>query len=333
MSDANYVISKIDNKNYCVSNGQFTKHLRTNQLTYQAYYEKYITGTIKLCSCSKPLTFYQKNHTYASSCGNPVCVGKTIAKSKQLWTDEQKLSDSANKKKAANAKTDKQKELQVARARATFMRKYGVEWSSKFADQKEKSRKTKKEKYGSETYNNSKQTSNAWQAKTLDEISNIVSKRRATCMDRFGVENALMKPEARINSAKSNSIGRAFVMPSGKVVGVRGYEDTVLANLLKEYSESELLFDDRKTIYSLPVFAYINVNLHLATYYPDIYISKENKIIEVKSMWWWNGNGNEKYNSRLINNLRKKDSVIEQGYEYEVWLFKNKTEYEILAWK
>lgn len=65
-------------------------------------------------------------------------------------------------------------------------------------------------------------------------------------------------------------------------------------------------------------------------YYPDIYIPKENKIIEVKGMWWWNGNGIAKYESRLKNNLKKRDAVLEAGYQYEVWLFEDKNNYRIL---
>jgi hypothetical protein len=54
------------------------------------------------------------------------------------------------------------------------------------------------------------------------------------------------------------------------------------------------------------------------------------KIIEVKSRWWWDGNGSEKYKSRLKNNLKKRQAVLDKGYIYELWLFENKNNYKIL---
>jgi hypothetical protein len=333
MPGAVYITSMIDNNQYCKTNGQFTRYLRKHQLTYQQYFETYVSKNSPKCECGKPLTFYQKTETYANSCGDPRCVGKTVSLIKNNWTDEQRHKDSKNKKLAATLRTDDQKYTQYLKAKQTFQQKYGVEWGSNLDTQKEKSRNTKKERYGLETYNNSKQTSIAWQNKTDKERTNIVNKRRKTCLSRFGVENALMKPEARTKSAKSNSKGKEFILPSGKVIGIRGYENTVIDKLLENYSEGDLKFDDRLSEYTLPVFDYVNMNQHTMKYYPDIYIKAENKLIEVKSRWWWEGNGAEKYKSRLENNLRKKDAVLTAGYNYEVWLFSTKTNYEVLQWK
>jgi hypothetical protein len=76
---------------------------------------------------------------------------------------------------------------------------------------------------------------------------------------------------------------------------------------------------------------YVNVNQHTMRYYPDIHIPKENKIIEVKGRWWWDGNGIEKYRSRLSNNLKKRKAVLNAGYQYEVWLFEDRKNYRILT--
>jgi hypothetical protein len=333
MSKTKYITSVIDHKTYCKTNGQFTRHLRNNNLTYQQYIETYITKTSPKCRCGNALSFYQKTETYANSCGDPKCVGLSISNTKRSWTIEQRNTDSNNKRLAASARTQEQIQSQVIKSKETFRKKYDVEWVTQSATYKHKSKKTKFERYGDEYYANSKQTSASWQAMSAEKISEIADKRRATCLTKFGVENALMKPEARTNSAKSNSLGREFVLPSGRVIGVRGYEDITITKLLEIYEESDLQFDDRKSVYDLPKFEYINVNQHTALYYPDILITKENKIIEVKSRWWWDGNGDKKYKSRLTNNVRKKDSVLQQGFEYEVWLFTDKNNYEILTWQ
>ena len=315
-----------------MSNGQFTKHLRNHNLNYQQYYEKYITRIVRFCQCGRSLKFYQHNHSYANSCGNPICVGKSVSATKQNWTIDQKQRDSANKRMAAADKTIEQIQIQVKKSKETFRKKYGVEWATQSEDYKSKVKATKLARYGNEYYNGKLKTIQAWRSKTDNEISEIVAKRRSTCLDRFGVENPFMKPQARTNSAKANSKGRDYVLPSGRIIGVRGYEDTAISRLLLTYSESDLTFDDQKTQYSLPVFTYVDHRRHHLKYYPDIYIESENKLIEVKSLWWWDGKGADRYKARFENNLKKKDAVLAAGYRYEVWLFTDKDKYEILSW-
>ena len=325
-----YITSLIDKNSYCKTNGQFTRHLRNHGLTYQEYYEKYVTGVKEICACGKPKTFYQRDHSYATTCGNPVCVGQSGSNTKKSWSDEKRQQDSKNKQKAATLRTVADIAAIVNKSKTTFLKKYGVEWVTQSSQYKDKSKQTKLIRHGNEYYANSKQTSASWQAKTDEDIDVIVSKRRATCMERFGVENAFLRPEIKSKSAKSNSLGREFTMPSGKIIGIRGHEDIVISELLKTYSEDELALDDTRSKYNLPVFKYTDKSRNSLRYYPDIYIQKENKIIEVKSRWWWDGCGNIKYKNRLSKNLGKRDAVISAGYQYEVWLFEDKNNYKVL---
>lgn len=325
-----YIESKIDNNRYCKTNGHFSRHLAKHKLTYKDYYEIYVTQVTQLCGCGKPLTFYQKDESYANSCGDPRCVGETIKTVKQNWTAEKRQTDSTNKRKAAVNRTDDQIADQIAKARDTFIKKYGVEWGSKTELQKLKSKKTKLERYGSETYNNSVVSSNKNRNKSVLEKDLINDKRRNTNLNRFGVENTFLLPESVKKSRQGNALGRDYILPSGRIVHVRGYEDEVLAALLQTYNESDLKIHNSLEEYQLPIFSYIDHRRHHLNYYPDIYIPKENKIIEVKSRWWWDGNGDPKYSSRLENNLRKRQSVLNKGYDYEVWLFEDKNDYKIL---
>jgi hypothetical protein len=330
MSNTKYITSKIDNNRYCKTNGQFSRHLSNNGLTYKDYFEMFITGVTPLCYCGKPKSFYQKTESYANSCGSSKCVGKTVSNSKSQWTKEQKLQDSVNKKQAAKLKTLEDKNIAVAKSRETFRKKYGVEWSSQLDSQKSKSKNTKLKKYGIATYNNSNVSKLKNKNKSIVEKNLINEKRRKTNLELYGVENCFLRPDVKEKSAKSNSSGKTFTMPSGKAVKIRGYEDVAISMLLQIYNEDELVIDNMMNLFNLPIFQYINVNQHTYKYYPDIYIPKENKIIEVKSRWWWDGNGDFKYNSRLTNNLRKRKSVLDKGYNYELWLYENKNTYKIL---
>lgn len=332
MNTSTYIVSKIDNNSYCKTNGQFTRHLRQYNLTYREYYETYVTGITPICHCSKPLAFYQSNNSYAKSCGNPICAGKLISKTKQEWTDEQKKKDSLNKKIANSLRSIEQIKKQTEKTRHTFMQKYGVDWVSKTEWQKEKASQTKLKKYGIKTYNNREAISKTNLSKTIEEKNIINEKRRVTNLQRYGVENNLQKIELRTTAARKNSIGHNYTLPSGKTILIRGYENLALDILFSQnYAENQLHINIQNANTKIPVFTYTAVNRHIMKYYPDIYIPHENKIIEIKSEWWWNGNGNEKYTSRLENNLRKRAAVINLGYNYEVWIFKNKDIYRVIT--
>lgn len=334
MSAAVYLQSKIDGKSYCKTNGQFWRHINSHSLTYREYYEKYVTGVSRECVCGNPLTFYQKTETYANSCGDPKCVGRSVSQTKQTWNNEKKFLDSQNKKIAAAKKTQKQKDLALEKARITFRSKYGVEWGSSLELQKEKSRRTKLARYGDERYNNRAAISAINLAKPIEEKNAINAKRRATNLEKYGVENLLMSYEVRSKSARSNSIGKEYSLPSGKTIRVRGHEPLVLDHLLyqENYLEDQIIADNSNNFRknAIPVFEYTDVARHIMKYYPDIYIPNENRIIEVKSEWWWDGYGAKKYQSRLGNNLRKRQAVVEKGYNYEVWIYSDKKTYRVL---
>lgn len=330
MGKAIYVKSNIDGNDYCKSNGQFTRHLKHHRLTYQQYYERYVTGIVMKCGCGNPKTFYQQTETYANSCGNPVCIGELIKETKANWTTEQRISDSINKKKWAASRTIADKEKTRDIRKQTNRERYGVDYTTQSSMMINKSKLTKKERYGDENYSNPGKTSESWQAKSADEINIITEKKRHTCLDRYGVASPFFLPDVRKKSAVANSIGKEYILPSGKVIRVRGYEDEVIDKLLQTYLEDEVVVDDVFAKYNLPIFEYVNLNQHTARYYPDIYIPKENKIIEAKGRWWWDGNGAEKHKSRLLNNLKKRQVVLDTGYQYEVWLFEDRKKYRIL---
>ena len=53
-------------------------------------------------------------------------------------------------------------------------------------------------------------------------------------------------------------------------------------------------------------------------YYPDIYIQKDNLIIEVKSTWT--------FEIKHEKNIIKYKATKEAGYNYEIWIFDYKKE-------
>lgn len=328
-----YIISKIDGLEYCKINGQFSRHLRNNGITYQEYYEKYITGKVELCSCGKSKTFYQHNHTYASSCGDSICVGKTIREVKSRWSDEKRKTDSENKSRAMRSRSVEEVKMHVDKIKETQILKYGS-LACQTDEFKEKSKLTKLQRYGNEYYAGWEKSANTNRTKTTDEKNAINEKRRNTNLALYGIECPLMRPDILKKSMVSNGIGKEYTMPSGKIVRVRGYENIWLDMIFADeiYAECELIIDDMSKMYSLPLFTYKTVERQVRKYYPDIYVPSKNLIIEIKGRWWYDGNGDLRYANRLENNMRKKQAVIDGGYNYQLWVFENKKDYIVYDW-
>ena len=110
---------------------------------------------------------------------------------------------------------------------------------------------------------------------------------------------------------KSSKSYKKYIMPSGIIRNVQGYEPFALDILLKTYQEEQIKTDR----YDLPVINY-TYNDKTKRYFPDIWIPHINLIIEVKSQWI--------YNKQLEINKSKEKYTKDCGYEYEVWIFDRK---------
>jgi hypothetical protein len=103
-----------------------------------------------------------------------------------------------------------------------------------------------------------------------------------------------------------------YVLPSGEIIKIQGYENKVLDELLETYSEDDIIAgvsDMYKKIGQIP---YI-FNNHIHNYLPDIFIISENKIIEVKSKYW--------YDMHKKQNLAKEHGCLQQGFNFEFRIF------------
>lgn len=126
---------------------------------------------------------------------------------------------------------------------------------------------------------------------------------KVTNLERYGVEYSVQNPEIFEKSQRHRT--KTGVLPSGREINYQGYEMIVILELLKTYSEEEIVLG-RKDI---PKFWYIqDGKKHI--YFADIYIPSKNLIIEVKSEWTW-----KKY---LEKNLLKQQSVLDAGFNNEI---------------
>jgi hypothetical protein len=111
-----------------------------------------------------------------------------------------------------------------------------------------------------------------------------------------------------LEKSNDNYTLKDYVFPSGKIVKVQGYEPQALDVLLKIYSEEDLILGAANIREKIGVIMYIDNNGNQHRYFPDIYISSINKIIEVKSEWT--------YKIQKDVNELKKNACIEAGLDF-----------------
>jgi len=182
----------------------------------------------------------------------------------------------------------------IAKGKATCMEKYGFENAGQNPEIKKKIQKTFDYKYGTHPL------------KTRE----IIDKRAKTCLEKYGGHPNQNK-EVQAKSEASCYKFKEYMMPSGTIVKLQGYEDVALDELVQKYEEEDICIG-RANIPTVEY--YINDTKHV--YFPDFFIKSENKIIEVKSEW----------TIKLARgNVEEKAlATVKAGYKYEIWLYNDK---------
>jgi len=102
-----------------------------------------------------------------------------------------------------------------------------------------------------------------------------------------------------------------FIFPSGKEINCQGYEPFALKDLIinEKIDESDIITGSK----NVPTIWYNDENCKKHRHYVDIFISSQNKCIEVKSEWTL------KYIKSNI--FEKQKAAKEIGYNYEIWVY------------
>lgn len=172
--------------------------------------------------------------------------------------------------------------------------------------------------------------------KCASNNSRVKHKRKLTCLKKYGVEyttqsqiainkkmktwnkkygchpmqNSDINNKCVINSYKYKN----YILPSGKIIKVQGYEPFAIDILLNEmnYTENQLITN----CVEMPEIWYVDENNTKHRYYPDIFIPHENKLIEVKSSYTITRN-------KKKNSLKRKASA-NLKFNHEFWVIENK---------
>lgn len=199
----------------------------------------------------------------------------------------------------------------------TVQEKYGCSNPMKNADVQNKGKATNMLKYGCE---------NPFQAKVCKEKSKqtclqnfgveyasqsqeVKDKICATNLERYGVTNASQCPDLLDKQFKAACKLKDYTFPCGKIIQVQGYEPLALDELVKLGYSSLDIVTDRSQVPEI----WYEKDGKKKRYFCDIYISSENKIIEVKSDYT--------YTHKSGNVQDKAKATIDIGFDYEFWIY------------
>lgn len=199
-------------------------------------------------------------------------------------------------------------------AKKALKEKYGVESPFELNQFREKSKKTKKERYGNEKYTNNKKSKQTKKERYGDENYNNHEKCKQTCLEIYGVDNSrkCKKVREKEKETKKERYG------DGNYNNREKYKDTCLNRygvshpmknkdifeksqknefLLKQYKNTKIYYRGSYELDFLEKYFYKYTDIINAktikylfknkrcVYYPDFYIPSLNLIIECKNSW------------------------------------------------
>ena len=181
----------------------------------------------------------------------------------------------------------------------TCLEKYGVEFTTQSKEVKDKMKKSFLEKYGVEHISHCKE---------------IKDKTKITCLAKYGVEVPSQSKEIMEKCSKNAYKSKDYILPSGKVNKIQGYENFALDELIINEKIDE--YDITTGCKNVPTIWYNDKTGKKHRHYVDIFIPSQNKCIEVKSTW----TAEKKKDCIFL----KQNAAKALGYNYEIWVYNGK---------
>jgi len=291
-----------------------------NDLTYSARANIVYKGSRPKCVVCNNDTYFNRNRWEFGETCSVKCAANNVRRNNQIknTTIEKYGVDNISK---SNLFKDGMK--------THNLEKYGVEHYFQTSDYKEKNLKTCQERYGVDSFTQTKEFREKY-IKTCQErygensyskTEDFKKKIKLTCQLKYGVDHHMQNLEIFEKQQKNSYYFKDYIMPSGKIVRIQGYEDRALDELLKIYNEEDIIISNHEIYEKFGFFEY-NLKNKKHRYYPDLYLIPENKFIEVKSTRTFSVN-------KKIN-LLKRDCVKLKGFNFSFWIYGKEKEKEIL---
>ena len=206
--------------------------------------------------------------------------------------------------------------------KSTTLERYGVEHGTQSEEVKEKIKKTNLEKYGFEYGLQNEEVKEKRRLSNLEKYGfenplqreEIKEKCKKTNFEKYGVEYPSQNTEIYEKMNKTSYYIKEYILPSGNIINIQGYEHFALDELLqnKNINENDIITGCK----NVPTIWYNDESGKKHRHFVDIFIPSQNKCIEVKSTWTF------KKQKEIV--LLKKMAAKELGYLYEIWVYDNK---------
>jgi hypothetical protein len=142
----------------------------------------------------------------------------------------------------------------------------------------------------------------------------VKQNKKTSCVEKYGVEYPMQSSIIQEIAQQRAMKHKQYIMPSGAVRMVQGYEPYALTELLTLYTEEQIVTG--RTF--IPRIEYTDSANKHRYHFPDIFLPHINTLIEVKSTWT--------YNCTSDNIKEKAEAAVVAGYNYELWVFNGKGE-------
>jgi len=185
----------------------------------------------------------------------------------------------------------------IEKTKVTNYEKYGVENPQQLLEIRNKTKKTCINNIGVEY---------PMQSKTVQETAknnNII---------KYGVNHPMQIAEIADKCSKNSYSKKDYILPSGKIIKIQGYEHYALDELVINYDEEDIINGEQY----VPEIWYNDEENNKHRHYVDIFIPSKKLCIEVKSAWT--------ADKKKDNIFLKQDAAKKLGYEYEIWVYDGK---------
>lgn len=239
-----------------------------------------------LCQCGKPVNYDSGKYHEFCSTGCTYNKESTVKKIKSTSIERYGVDNPM--------KCDVIKK----KFKETMIEVYGVEHALQSTNILDKQMDTKFNKFGfSMTSEYHKEVSK----KTMRRL-NEDGTMKTSVNKKYGVDNIMQ------TGITPNYKHKEYTMPSGKVILCQGYENILLDELIKSYDECDIKTDRR----DMPVFWY-EYKGKTHRYFPDVYVTSNNTIYEVKSSYT--------LNKDYERNILKFKSVEDSSYNFLLMVY------------
>ena len=147
------------------------------------------------------------------------------------------------------------------------------------------------EKYGTHNFRNSDYIKNKIKQTVIerygvDHVSKskeIQATKRKNCMNKYGVEFSIQHPEFAEKACTNGFLMKEYILPSGKIIKVQGYEPFALRDIIniEKINEDDIITGCK----NVPTIWYNDLEGNKHRHFVDIFIPSQNRCIEIKSSW------------------------------------------------